>query len=70
MKAIITSASEVEPDGTQAVAYDIIEKGAVVASSTLHDDVDLLKEQIKQHVAAYELKFKSVKRLKVGDEIN
>lgn len=70
MKAIIKEASEVELNGTQSVAYDIVNtKGEVLVSGSAQGDVDQLTEQIKQTLAEYELKFKSEKRLKVGDEI-
>ena len=55
----------------QSVAYDIVDgKGNVLVSGSAQGDVDQLKEQIKQTVTDYELKFKSQKRLKVGDEIS
>jgi len=71
MKAIIRDASEVELNGTQSVTYDIIDKNdKVLVSGSASGDVEQLIDQIKQTVADYEAKYKSTKRLKVGDEIN
>lgn len=71
MKARITQASEVELNGIQSVTYDILGKNdKVLLSATASGDVDQLTEQIKQTVIDYELKYKSQKRLKVGDEIS
>lgn len=71
MKARITNTSEVELNGTQSVTYDIIGKNdEVLTSGQATGDVEILVDQIKQTVEEYELKYKSTKRLRVGDEIS
>lgn len=67
-KAKITSVSEVNPDFTQEVGFDILNANdKVLNSSSVKGDVERLIDQIKDQVAQYELKYKSAKKLKVGD---
>lgn len=67
-KAKITSVSEVEPNFTQSVGFEILNgNDKVLTSSSVLGDVEQLVDMIKDQVSQYELKYKSVKKLKVGD---
>lgn len=68
MKAIVTSASEVNQDGTQDVAFDVTDdNGKVLVSHSLHTDVEQVKDAVKDFLRAYKQKAVSNKRVKVGD---
>lgn len=67
-KAKITQVSEVEPNFTQSVTFDILNANdKILTSSSATGDVEQLIDQIKDQVTQYELKYKSVRKLKVGD---
>lgn len=67
MKAIITSASEVNQDGSQDVAFDISDNDKVLISHSLRADVETVKDAVKDFLRAYKQKTTSNKRIKVGD---
>lgn len=67
MKATITSASEVNQDGTQDVSFDITDNDKVLISHSLRADVDTIKDAVKDFLRAYKQKATSNKRIKVGD---
>lgn len=67
MKAIITSASEVNQDGTQDVVFNIEDNGVVLVTHSLHTDVDQVKDAVKDFLREYKKKANSNKRVKVGD---
>lgn len=67
MKAIITSASEVNQDGSQDVAFDISDNDKVLISHSLRADVETVKDAVKDFLRAYKQKATSNKRIKVGD---
>jgi len=67
MKAIITSASEVNQDGTQDVVFNIEDNGVVLVTHSLHTDVDQVKDEMKNFLREYKKKANSNKRVKVGD---
>lgn len=69
MKAIITSASEVDQNGKQTVAFQVLKDDKILLEISLAGDVDTLQDQIKSFLADYEAKFNSENRLKEGDEI-
>ncbi len=70
-KALITSISEVEPNLQQSATFDILNANdKVITSSTARADVEQLPDMIKGIVTEFELKYKSAKKLKVGDVIN
>ena len=68
-KAVITSASEVEINGTQSVAFDIKVDGVTQASSTIKEDVDVISDAIHAIVDNFQVKYESENKLSVGDEI-
>ncbi len=55
-KAVITSASEVEINGTQSVAFDIKVDGVTQASSTITEDVDVIADAIHAIVDNFQVK--------------
>lgn len=67
MKATITSASEVNQDGTQDVVFDITDGDAILVTHSLHTDVDQVKDAMKDFLREYKKKANSNKRVKVGD---
>ena len=70
MRAVIKDTSELDANGTQTVSFDIVDDdNKVLVSQAIGGDVDDLAELIKTQVKEYNLKCKSEKRLKVGDEI-
>lgn len=67
-KATITSASEVNQDGTQDVVFDITnDEGTILVTHSLHTDVDQVKDAMKDFLREYKKKATSNKRVKVGD---
>jgi len=69
MKAIITSASEVDINGQQNVSFDIVKSGDVLVSTSVSGDVDTIRDRVQSVVSEYQLKFQSDNKLEVGDEI-
>jgi hypothetical protein len=69
MKAIITSASQVDHNGVQVVAFDVIHGGEVVLSHTLSADVDAVQGAIINFLTAYKVKALSENKLTAGQEI-
>jgi len=70
MKAIITSASEVDINGIQSVVFDIVnDEGDVLLSSSTSGDVEGIEDVVKGQVEDFKAKYLSEKKLKVGDEI-
>lgn len=70
MKAIITSASEVDINGVQIVVFDIVnDEGDVLLSASTSGDVEGIEDVVKAQVEDFKLKYLSEKKLKVGDEI-
>lgn len=68
MKATITSASEVNQDGTQDVAFNVIDDdGKVLLGHSIRADVDLIKDEVRAFLRDYKQKATSNKRVKVGD---
>lgn len=68
MRATITSASEVNPDGTQAVAIEVTDDdGNFLAAYSMHTDVEQVKDEMKNFLREYKKKATSNKRAKVGD---
>lgn len=67
MQAIVTSTSEVNLDGTQDIAFDIIDGDKVLLSTTIRVGVDEAVENIKDTLREYKRKAQSKKRVKVGD---
>lgn len=67
MKAIVTSTSEVNLDGTQDIAFDIVDGDKVLLSTTIRVEVDDAVENIKDTLREYKRKAQSKKRVKVGD---
>lgn len=66
--ATITSASEVNQDGTQDVAFDVTDdNGKVLVSHSLHTDVEQVKDAVKDFLREYKKKATSNKRVNVGD---
>lgn len=71
MKATITSVTDISLSGEQSVVFDISDnKGTVLTSQSVSGDVESIQDQIKNLLANYGAKLKSIKRLKVGDVIN
>jgi len=71
MKATITSVTDISLSGEQSVVFDISDnKGTVLTSQSVSGDVESIQDQIKNLLANYNAKLKSIKRLKVGDVIN
>lgn len=68
-KAVITSASEVEMNGTQSVAFDIKVDGVVKTSGSITEDVDVISDVITNIVDTFKVKYESENKLSVGDEI-
>ena len=68
-KAVITSASEVEINGTQSVAFDIKVDGATQASGSITEDVDVIADAIESIVNNFQVKYESDNKLVAGDEI-
>ena len=67
-KARITSISEVEPNLQQSAAFDILNANdRVLTSSSATADVEQLADTIKSITSQFEFKYKSVRKLKVGD---
>lgn len=67
-KATVTSASEVNQDGTQDVVFDITDdNGVILITHSLHTDVDMVKDAMKDFLREYKKKANSNKRVKVGD---
>ena len=69
MKVIIRSATEVDLSGKQEVAYDIVKDDKVLASGSLIEDVDAIRDRLQRVLEDYKAKSQSENRLKVGDEI-
>lgn len=70
-KATITSVTDISLSGEQSVVFDISDnKGTVLTSQSVSGDVESIQDQIKNLLANYDAKLKSIKRLKVGDVIN
>lgn len=70
MKAIITSASEVDINGVQIVVFDIVnDEGDVLLSASTSGDVEGIEDVVKAQVEDFKLKYLSEKKLKEGDEI-
>ena len=67
MKAIVTSASEINQDGTQYVAFDVMEGDELLISHTIQVDVDQAEDEVKSFLQAYKQKVNSDKRVEVGD---
>lgn len=67
MQAIVTSTSEVNLDGTQDIAFDIIDGDKVLLSTTIRVGVDEAVETIKDTLREYKRLAQSKKRVKVGD---
>lgn len=67
MKATITSASEVNQDGTQDVVFDVTDGETILVTHSLHTDVDQVKDEMKNFLREYKKKATSNKRVKVGD---
>ena len=66
--ATITSASEVNQDGTQDVVFDVTDdNGKVLVSHSLHTDVEQVKDAVKDFLRAYKQKASSAKRVQIGD---
>lgn len=71
MKATITSVTDISLSGEQSVVFDISDnKGTVLTSQSVSGDVESIQDQIKNLLANYDAKLKSIKRLKVGNVIN
>ena len=71
MKATITSVTDISLSGEQSVVFDISDnKGTVLTSQSVSGDVESIQDQIKNLLANYDAKLKSIKRLKVGDVVN
>lgn len=69
-KATITEASDLEINGNQVVTFEISNAAdKVLAKQQISGDVNDLTAEIVRITAEFELKFKSAKRLKVGDVI-
>lgn len=68
-KAVITSASEVEMNGTQSVAFDIKVDGVTKASGTVTEDVDVIADVVHSIVDNFQIKYESENKLTEGDEI-
>ncbi len=67
-KATITSASEVNHDGTQSVVIDVTDdNGTVLVTHPIQTDVDQIKDEMKNFLREYKKKATSNKRVKVGD---
>lgn len=70
-KATITSVTDISLSGEQSVVFDISDnKGTVLTSQSVSGDVESIQDQIKNLLANYAAKLKSIKRLKVGDVVN
>lgn len=67
MQAIVTSTSEVNLDGTQDIAFDIIDGDKILLSTTIRVGVDEAVDNIKDTLREYKRKAQSKKRVKVGD---
>lgn len=67
MQAIVTSTSEVNLDGTQDIAFDIVDGDKVLLSTTIRVGVDEAVETIKDTLREYKRLAQSKKRVKVGD---
>lgn len=67
MKATITSASEVNQDGTQDVVFDVTDGDKLLVSHSLHVDVEQVKDEVKNFLRIYKQKANSNKRVNVGD---
>lgn len=70
MKAVITSASEVEINGTQSVTFDIYKGTKMLVSASASGDVDTLRDTIQGVVLEYQNKYQSENKLKEGDEVD
>lgn len=68
-KAVITSASEIEMNGQQSVAFDIKVDGSTKASGSITEDVDVISDAIHAIVDNFQVKYESDNKLNVGDEI-
>lgn len=68
-KAVITSASEVEINGTQSVAFDIKVDGVTKASGSVTEDVDVIADVVHSIVDNFQIKYESENKLTEGDEI-
>ena len=67
-KARITNISEVEPNLTQSVSFEILNANdKVITVGSASGDVEALPEIVKSITSEFELKYKSAKKLKVGD---
>jgi len=67
-KAVVTSATEVNQDGTQTVVIDIRnDNDEVLVTHSLVADVDMVKDAIIEFLKNYKTKATSNKRVKVGD---
>ena len=68
-KAVITSASEVEINGTQSAAFDIKVDGVTKASGSITEDVDVIADAIHAIVDNFQIKYESANNLNEGAEI-
>jgi hypothetical protein len=67
-KAKITEISEVEQNLQQSASFDILNANdKIITSGSARGDVEQLPDIIKSIVTDFELKYKSGKKLKVGD---
>lgn len=68
MKAKITSISEVEQNLQQSASFEILNANdKVITTGSATADVEALPDMIKSIVTEFELKYKSARKLKVGD---
>lgn len=63
----ITSATEVDAQGFQEVAFDLVFKNKTIVSHSLRSDVDSIKADVTAFAEEYKLKYTSLKKLKAGD---
>lgn len=70
MKAIITQISELAPDLTVSVTYDIYDGDkAVCKSQSATDTPSNIRATIKSKVEAYEAEYVAAQSVEVGEEI-
>lgn len=69
MKAVITSASEVDHNGCQSVAFDVVEGATVLLSHSLTADVDAVQGAIVNFLNEYNIKYLSENKVAAGQEI-
>lgn len=67
-KATVTSATEVNQDGTQTVVIDITnDNDELILTHSINADVDMVKDAIIAFLRDYKNKATSNKRVAVGD---